>query len=150
MLFLDLDGLVKLVSKVKNPDHAFECACAVDACKRAIKEVEEMWQQAMLKYIKKHGPIEMKMGKDSVKYYAGHKKETKCTDAGVAFKLLDKKGGEKVVMKALSSQAFKPAHCKVVLGEKRWKKCFRTKRVKKLDVEGNVVKILKKLDSRFN
>lgn len=150
MRFLDLDAVKKMVRKIKDADHAFECAEVIDSLKRAVAEADEKWQKAMLRYIRKHGDIEMKMGTDTIRYYAGHKKETKCTDPNVAFRLLNKRGGRKAVREALNSQPFKPGHCKAVLTPKAWDKCFHVIEKKKLDVDGKPKKILKRADSRYN
>ena len=149
MKFLRIIALKNMVRKIKDVDHAFECAGIIDDLKRAIAEADEKWQKAMLKYIKKHGPIEMKFGMDTIRYYAGHQKDTKCTDRNVAFRLIYKKVGIRRVREALSSQPFKSGHCKAVLKPNAFKQCFKTTTRKKLDADGNPEEILKTRDSRF-
>lgn len=110
-----LTALDVLESGMASPDQYLSAMEFVKRLGEVHRELKDRMEQATIKYIQAHGPIE-----DGTKrYYVAANKSTKCVDVRRTVEaLLNAVGGDvDAFTDCLSSGAFKPAATKKVLGE---------------------------------
>lgn len=139
------DGLAQLQTRVlsinedMSEDDVLAISEAIDAAYERIKELRAMRDEAMIGYLKEHGPIEA----GEMLYVASKDKSVKCRDLGAtAMAALDASGGDwDTFASMLSANAFKYGAFKGLAGEDKFNECFET-------IERDKV-AFKKINQRF-
>jgi hypothetical protein len=130
---------------------------AWQAMNEAVKVIDAAVQEALLEYCQKTGDVYHPGSK--TRYYAGHPSETKrLVDVDKIHEtVLEAVGGDEAsYLECLSSNAFKQATVKKVVGQEVWSKLYETKKKPKLvpkewdgkrgeDLKFEVVRILKSI-----
>lgn len=117
---------------------------AVDLLKQAARELDQRLKRSLMEYLRGHGDLVI----GERRYYIGRKKTTKCVDTRLVLQaILEASGGDlDSVMECLSSQPFKPATTKKLIGDNTAGLFYDDV---KETVEGKPVLEVKCLDRRF-
>lgn len=83
------------------------------ALKQAIRELDQLVTASMIEVIEAQPTREIIVG--TRRYYAGHRKETRCVDTPAAFQTVLELLGPATLAKCLTTQPFKPATVRTLL-----------------------------------
>jgi len=134
----ELQTRVLSINEDMSEDDVLTISEAIDAAYERIKNLRAMRDEAMIAYLKEHGPIES----GETLYCASTDKTVKCRDNGTTFlAVLDAAGGDvETISGVLASGAFKHGACRTLLGD-AWDEHFET-------IERDKV-AFKKINTRF-
>lgn len=134
-----LQTRVLSINEDMSEDDVLSISEAIDAMYERVKELRAMRDEAMIGYLKEHGPIEA----GEMLYVASKDKSLKCRDLGAtAMAALDASGGDwDTFASMLSANAFKYGAFKGLAGQEKFDECFET-------IERDKV-AFKKINTRF-